>query len=148
MPRKSKPRGPDDKCKTTFIDDCSSCPAMCCHDLSINIKKPRNLGQIAELKWQLNYENVGIYVRNLRWHLIIKSKCRYLGDDNLCTIYEERDEVCRDHKPPYCERYADWYDIMFTTAEELDAYLTAERRGKRKPKPKGKWISKGTPALK
>jgi Fe-S-cluster containining protein len=132
------------KLKDTSLNECAKCPAACCHDLTIDIKKPRTIGEIEELKWKLNYETVAVYVRNRRWHLLVKGRCRYLGDDDLCTIYEQRDEVCREHNPPHCEWYDDWYDFMFTDPEELDAYLTAERRGKRPKKPTGKWLSKGS----
>jgi len=142
MPEKK--RGRDDKTKPTAVKDCSDCPAMCCHDLTIDIKKPRTRYDVDVLKWKLNYENIGVYIRNRRWHLIVKSKCQYLGEDNLCTIYDRRDDICRNHMPPNCERFGEWYDRMFTDPEDLEAYLKAEKQGKRPPRAKGrKWASKG-----
>ncbi len=29
----------------------------------------------------------------------IDVRCRYLTDDNLCSIYERRPKVCQDYKP-------------------------------------------------
>lgn len=140
----AKKRGHNDKNKTTDVKSCSDCPAMCCHDLTIDIKKPRTRYDIDVLKWKLNYENIGIYVRNRRWHMIVKSKCQFLGEDNMCTIYEKRDDICKSHMPPNCERFGEWYDRMFTHPDDLEAYLQAEKKGKRPPRPKGfKWKSKG-----
>ena len=140
----SKKRGRADRKKPTDVKDCNDCPAMCCHDLTIDIKKPRTREDIDILKWKLNYENIGVYIRNLRWHMIIKSKCQYLGDDNLCTIYDKRDDICRNHMPPNCERFGEWYDRMITDPDDLEAFLQAQKKGKRTPKTKGiPWRSKG-----
>lgn len=129
--------------KSTTLSECGVCPAVCCHDLSIPIIKPKTLAQMDALLWQLNYDTVGVYVRSRRWYLLVKGRCRYLGDDHLCTIYEDRFDNCRAHKPPVCEWYDEWYDILFTTPEELRAYLTAQRKGSKPPIPKSKWISPG-----
>ena len=139
----ARKRGKSDELKFTDLEACNDCPAMCCHDLTIDIKKPRTNYDLGVLMWKLNYENIGIYIRNRRWHMIVKSKCQYLGEDNLCTIYEKRDDICRNHMPPNCERFGEWYDVMFTTPYELEAHIKAERKGKKPPKPKGTWKSKG-----
>ncbi|MEJ2191689.1 MAG: YkgJ family cysteine cluster protein [Nitrospirota bacterium] len=122
------------KRKKTTLKDCSDCPALCCHDLSITILKPRTRKEIDDLMWHLNYDTVGVYIRNRRWHLIVKGVCQYLGKDNLCTIYDDRFDTCRKHLPPYCERYDDWYDVMFRTPFELRDYLREE---------KDRWRAKG-----
>lgn len=127
----------------TTLKGCEGCPAICCHDLSITILRPRTRADIDDLKWQLNYRTVGVYIRNRRWHLIVEGPCQYLGQDSLCTRYEDRFDICRDHKPPLCERYDEWYDVLFTDPDELEAYLRAQRRGETPPLPTGKWSSKG-----
>jgi len=114
--------------QNTALDQCSDCPALCCHDLSVTILKPTTNKEIEDLMWHLNYDTVAVYIRNRRWHLLIKGRCQYLDAKDLCTIYDERFDTCRKHKPPYCERYDDWYDVIFTTPFELKDYLDAERR--------------------
>ncbi len=131
------------KQKDTTLSACGDCPAACCHDLTINIKKPRTNYDLECLMWQINYDTVAVYVRNRRWHLLVKGACQYLGDDHLCKIYEDRFDLCRDHKPPHCEWFDQWYDFMFTDPKELEAYIKTERKGKKPPMPKGKWLSKG-----
>jgi Fe-S-cluster containining protein len=140
MPTGSKPVSGS---KKTDLKQCDDCPALCCHDLSIEIKRPRTRHEIDDLKWRLNYDTVGIYLRNRRWHMVVKGRCQFLDEANLCTIYDRRYDICRDHTPPYCEKYDDWYDVMFTHPDELEAYLRAQRRGEKVPMPKNEWASKG-----
>ncbi len=102
---------------------CMKCPALCCHDLAMAIKRPSTSDEIQELKWRLHFENMDIIIRKHRWYHLIRGKCMYLGDDNLCTIYEQRSETCRAHNPPDCERFAHFYDHIIRTPEELDDYL-------------------------
>ena len=140
----AKKRGKNDELKITDVNACGDCPAMCCYDLTIDIKKPRTNYDLEVLMWKLNYENIGIYIRNRRWHMIVKSKCQYLGADNLCTIYDKRDDICRNHMPPNCERFGEWYDRMITDPDDLEAVLLAQKKGKRMPRAKGiAWKSKG-----
>ena len=131
------------KAKNTTDSGCSNCPAVCCHDLTIDIKKPRTNDDIEVLMWKLNYDSVAVYVRNTRWYMLIKGACQYLGKDDLCTIYEDRFDICRDHNPPDCEWYDDWFDYMFNDPKELEHFLKEQRKGNKPPLPKGKWESKG-----
>lgn len=115
------------KQKTT-VKNCSACPAVCCHDLSIQILRPVTRKEIDELKWHLHYDTVGVYIRDHRWHVVVKGRCMYLDDKNMCTIYDTRPDKCRDHMPPNCERYNGWYDVLFTRPEELEDYLKRKKR--------------------
>ena len=118
--------------KDTNKHECSNCTALCCQGLTIDITKPRNRAEIDALKWQLNYEPVSVYLLNRRWHLFVEGRCGYLGEDNLCTIYESRYDICRKHNPPDCERYMDWYDKMIETPEQLEAHLEAEKKRRKR----------------
>jgi hypothetical protein len=40
--------------------------------------------------------------------------------------------------PPYCERFDDWYDVLFTPPFELKEYLEDEQRRWRKPSARSK----------
>jgi Fe-S-cluster containining protein len=113
--------------ENTYLDECSDCPALCRNDLTVTILKPDTNKEIEDLMWHLNYDTVAVYIRNRRWHLLIKGRCQYLDKRNLCTIYDKRFDTCRKHRPPHCERYDDWYDTIFLTPFELKEYLDAER---------------------
>jgi Fe-S-cluster containining protein len=133
MGRKSKRRG-----KTTEGADCSAealkkascrgCPALCCHDMVEPISRPQTSRDVEELKWQLQYDTIRVYIRSHRWYVIVQGRCMYLTDDNLCSIYERRPKRCRRYNPPDCERYGEYWDEMINTPQELDAYLEREKK--------------------
>ena len=107
---------------------CRRCPALCCRDLVLPINKPRTRDDIDDLKWQIQYDTVRVYVRSHRWYVVIQGRCIYLTKKNLCSIYERRPEECRKLNPPDCERYGTYYDVMIETPEQLDQYLSRGRR--------------------
>ncbi len=107
---------------------CRGCPALCCHDMVEPISRPQTSHDVEELKWQLQYDTIRVFIRSHRWHVIVQGRCMYLTDDNLCSIYDRRPERCRQHNPPDCERYGEFWDVMINTPEELDAYLQKEKR--------------------
>jgi Fe-S-cluster containining protein len=113
--------------KKATLPACGDCPALCCHDLSVVILKPTTKKEVEDLMWHLNYDTVGVYIRNRRWHLIIKGRCQYLDESNLCTIYDKRFDTCRKHNPPDCERFDGWYDVMFRNPFELEEYMKKEQ---------------------
>jgi len=112
---------------------CRNCGALCCKDLSMAIGKPANKKEIEELKWQLQFDAIKVYIRKRRWYQLVESKCMYLSRDNRCTIYDKRPDKCREHNPPDCEYFGKFYDVIFTSPDELNRYFKREKR-KRKRK--------------
>ncbi len=108
---------------------CLDCEATCCRDLAVMITRPRTRDEIDALKWQLHFDTVRVFIRNRRWHVLTKGKCIFLSPENLCTNYEERSEICRDHQPPDCERYGEFYEVLIETPEELETHLARPRKG-------------------
>ena len=87
-----------------------------------------NIAEIDDLRWKLHFDTVKVYIKSRRWYLLIKGKCMYLSDDNLCKIYDRRPEVCREHKSDSCEMTGQWYDKIISSPEELDAYTKQKRK--------------------
>ena len=87
------------------------------------IGKPANRAEIEDLKWQLHFDTVKVYVLNKRWYQLVEGRCIYLNKQNRCEIYENRPEKCRKHNPPNCELYGDYYDVMFETPDDLERYF-------------------------
>jgi len=112
----------------TALSACENCGAKCCHDLVMPIHKPRTDQDIDELKWELQYDTVRVFIRSHRWYRIIAARCMYLDADDRCTIYDRRPRRCREMKPPECENFGDFFDVMIATPAELDAYLAAGKR--------------------
>jgi len=136
--------------KVRTLSLCANCPAKCCHDLVLVIDKPKTKRDVKHYTWQLQYDTVRIAITGKKWHTVYEGRCIYLNENNLCTIYDRRPKLCREHNPPNCEHYSKWYDVMIETPEELRDYLKAEKKRKkakqkekRKKKGKGKKRKKG-----
>jgi Fe-S-cluster containining protein len=118
--------------KETTRKECAKCPALCCKNLSIRILRPRTRAEINDLRWQLHFDTVKIYIRGGRWYQLVEGRCVYLDDRDRCRIYSERPEICRRHNPPDCEFFGEFYDIMIETPAELEAYLRKEQKLRRR----------------
>ena len=118
----------DEAVPTTTLSECRDCPALCCHDLVVPIDKPRTEDDIEELKWELQYDTIRVFIRSHRWYRMIAGRCMYLDSSNRCTIYERRPKRCREMKPPHCERFGEFYETIITTPKELDEHLARTRR--------------------
>ncbi|MFC1501088.1 YkgJ family cysteine cluster protein [Elusimicrobiota bacterium] len=113
---------------------CRKCKAICCHNLAMAIGKPVNRKEIEDLKWQLHFDTVKVYIHEHHWYQWVKGKCMYLSKDNRCTIYDKRPITCRRHNPPNCEYFGDFYDVMLNTPEELEEYLISKKPKKKRTK--------------
>jgi Fe-S-cluster containining protein len=109
---------------------CKGCPAICCTNLAMEIGKPENKKEVEDLKWQLQFDTVKVYIRKNRWYQLVEGRCMYLSEDNFCTIYKQRPKKCRTHNPPNCERYGKYYDVMLENPKDLEKYLTSKKRNK------------------
>ena len=89
---------------------CADCNSLCCHDLVMEISKPKNEEELKTLKWYLYYEN--------------------------------RHDICTKHSPPKCERYEEWYDVIFDDQYELEKYVYEKKIIKKKSSKSPKKISK------
>ncbi|MCK4916823.1 MAG: YkgJ family cysteine cluster protein [Candidatus Omnitrophica bacterium] len=121
---KSKSSEPDNKY-------CKKCSAICCKNLAVEINRPRNKFEVENLKWQLHFDTVKVYLHNRKWHQLVEGTCIYLSKDDRCTIYETRPDKCREHNPPECEFFGKYYDIMFNNPQELTDYLKSKKSKKR-----------------
>ena len=110
---------------------CNECPSICCTNLALSILKPNTKAEIEDLKWLLRFDTVKVYIRHNRWHEWVQGRCMYLDEHNLCTIYDHRPSKCRNHNPPNCEKFGDFYDVIFNTPDELEDYLKQKKRNKR-----------------
>ena len=116
-------------------EECIECPSICCKNLAMAIGRPVNKQEVEELKWQLHFDTVKVYIRHRRWHLWVKGRCMYLSKNNRCKIYAQRPDMCKKHNPPSCERFGKFYDIMISTPDELEKYLELKKKlskGKKK----------------
>jgi len=109
------------------------CKSRCCRYITVVLPAPKRKADLDELSWFLAHENVSVYVEARRWHLEVQTPCRYLGSDNLCAVYEDRPEVCRDYEHDICEypnrpRHA----LQFDTRESFDEWLEKRQARRRR----------------
>lgn len=103
---------------------CEHCPAACCRYLAIPLDKPTLGRDYDDIRWYLFHEGISVFVEDGDWYIQIQTKCKKLGADNLCTIYETRPQICREYKFGECDYSptAYSYDHLFTHAKQIEEY--------------------------
>ena len=105
------------------------CGARCCRYLTVQIPAPKDAIDLDEISWWLAHHHVTVYVESRRWHLEIRTACKYLTGDNLCSAYEERPNVCRQYDPAECEYPArPQHTLQFDTREDFDSWREKKRK--------------------
>jgi uncharacterized protein len=117
--RTKKKLTPDD-----LTQMCVQCGALCCRYFALEIDTPDDECEYEKIRWYLAHEATWVFIDEEKWYLLVNNKCRYLSEENLCSIYTERPAVCRSHTHEDCERSGDiFYDTLFTCMKEFEEYL-------------------------
>jgi Fe-S-cluster containining protein len=113
------------------------CGARCCRYITVILPPPQRECELDEWSWFLAHENVSIYFAGRRWRMEMRSRCRYLSDQNACTIYDRRPDVCRLYSQEDCE-YAGKTNHLhhFDTKEEFDRWWEEKRERERRRRSK------------
>ncbi|MBF0217644.1 MAG: YkgJ family cysteine cluster protein [Candidatus Omnitrophica bacterium] len=113
------------------MDICVNCDAKCCRYFVMDLKTPRSNEDFDKIRWYLAHENVVVYVDKGKWYLDIKNRCRYIGADNKCVIYDTRPGVCREHDEADCEYHDQDYghEHVFGDIASLEAYIAERSKG-------------------
>ena len=120
---------------------CTYCPAKCCRYFALPIDTPESWKDFDYIRWYLLHERATVFIEDDSWYLLVHTGCRHLGDDNLCTQYDTRPQICRDYTTKNCEYEDDWvYERYLETPEQVEEYAEAvlgprKGRGFRSPKP-------------
>ena len=77
---------------------CSKCAALCCRYFALQIDTPKTAKQFDDIRWYLCHENVVVFIEDGEWYVGVLNKCKHLGADNLCGIYETRPNQCADYR--------------------------------------------------
>jgi Fe-S-cluster containining protein len=104
------------------------CQARCCRYITVQIDAPKRKIDLDELSWFLAHEHITVYVESRRWHVEMRTRCKYLTADNLCAVYETRPEVCRNYQTSSCEYPArPKHTLEFDQREDFDAWRAKQR---------------------
>jgi Fe-S-cluster containining protein len=119
---------------------CEYCTAKCCRYFAMPIETPTSFEDWEFVRWYLLHDRATVFVEEESWYLLVHTKCKHLGEDNLCGIYETRPQICRDYTTKNCEYEDDWtYDKYLETPEQVWEYCeaTIQKKGQnlRTPKP-------------
>jgi Fe-S-cluster containining protein len=113
----------------SILVPCTQC-AKCCTYVGVGINTPRNLRYASDVLWYLYHENVSVHRDGEgEWMVIFETRCRKLGGDLLCTVYEQRPMVCREFDNTACEVNAPQRGQTFTAPDQFLEWLRASRPG-------------------
>jgi Fe-S-cluster containining protein len=104
---------------------CEDCDAMCCKHIAMEIDAPEDKEDFENIKWYVCHEGVKVFMKDDEWFVEFETRCKHLGKDNKCMIYDRRSEVCRGYSHDECVFHNEDYseDLTFETIEEVEAYM-------------------------
>ncbi len=70
---------------------------------------------------------MSLYECEDEWMVQLETRCRHLGADRRCGIYETRPHVCRDYSEKECEVNSEDDGRSFYTPEEFLAHMEKTR---------------------
>jgi len=109
------------------------CKARCCRYITIKIPAPKVKADFDEISWFLAHRDISVYVESRFWHVEVRNRCKYLTRSNLCSIYENRPDVCRNYDVEACEYPArPKHTLQFDTKEDFDVWWARKRQRERR----------------
>jgi uncharacterized protein len=108
------------------IKTCEGCDAKCCRYVAIEIDKPETREDFENIKWYVCHKNVNVFVdEEDGWYVEFLTPCEFLGENNKCTIYEKRPQICRNYDQDECtfhnKNYMEKY--TFTTLKDVENFI-------------------------
>jgi Fe-S-cluster containining protein len=105
---------------------CTQC-ARCCRYVAVGINAPARPRYATDILWYLYHEGVSVHCdADGEWSVAFETRCRHLGDDLLCGIYEQRPHICRAFDNQTCEVNTAG-GRTFSAPEEFLEYLKQAR---------------------
>jgi len=105
---------------------CDHCSAKCCKYFALPIETPTTYRDWEFIRWYLLHEAATVFKEDDTWYLLVHTRCKHLGGDNRCGIYDSRPLICREYSTDKCEYEDDWlYEQYLETAEQVREYAEA-----------------------
>ncbi len=105
---------------------CDHCTAKCCRYFALPIEVPKTRKDFEYLRWYLIHGRISIFVDGDTWYLMVHNVCDHLQPDNMCGIYHDRPQICRDYTVDECEYEGDGhYDMLFECGEQMAEFTEA-----------------------
>lgn len=118
---------------------CDKCGGKCCTYVAVELDTPTSTADFEDIIYYMHHRDVKICVvrddpRSRTWYLQFDARCRYLGPDGRCLIYEHRPKVCREHSLEGCEYHEAESFRDIETVHQLFDFMREIGRGKWVPK--------------
>lgn len=119
---------------------CEHCPGLCCKYLALPLDPPETKRDFDDMRWYLFHKGILIFVEDGDWYLQMETRCNMLMADNRCRTYDTRPKICREYTTDECDyQGGDYeYEHLFTTPEQLEAYVKEHFARPKKKKSKSK----------
>ncbi len=105
---------------------CDYCTAKCCRYFALPIDTPTTREDFDHIRWYMLHGNVGVFVEDETWYLMVLADCKHIREDYKCGIYETRPQICRTYTTDECEFEDDaCYEKFFETPEQIWEYAEA-----------------------
>lgn len=107
---------------------CLQC-AKCCTYVAVGINAPTTAKFASEVLWHLYHQGVTVARdEEGEWYVQFETRCRHLGEGNLCAVYLNRPHICRDYDDQGCEVNAPQAGLIeFKDPRHFLEYLNRER---------------------
>ena len=110
----------------TYSAPCGECGGKCCEYVAIEIDKPTSKKEYDHVRWYLAHKNVNVFIdHDKNWYIEFRTECLEMDENKLCTIYQIRPKICREHgnEEGECEFHDNPYSAYFSTRIEFEQYL-------------------------
>jgi len=123
-PNEKAPTPPVNPSAEEMLAVCQQCGGACCRYVATEIDEPKNVEDFENIRWYCTHKDTWVFMEDGIWHLAFNGACEHLREDSSCGIYEDRPQVCRDHKFGECDYYLRGkFDLELRSMAEVDAYL-------------------------
>ncbi len=105
---------------------CHYCNARCCRYIALPFDRPENYEEFDFVRWFLSHRGMSLFLDGEIYYLLAQTPCRYLDQENRCTVYSRRPQICRDYSSQSCE-YGEEnpYEGYFEHPDQVEEYAEA-----------------------
>lgn len=115
----------DENFEKKEVNSCESCNAACCRYVAMEIDCPEELADFENIKWYVCHKNVKVYVEeDGTWNVEFITPCKWLGENNRCTNYDQRPAICKSYNQEECTFHNNYEEkFSFESIGDVEKYI-------------------------